>query len=260
MENKEVKKIYKAFAIGSIVSFILTLLITVLIVTFIVMPQIKLSIEKKSLRIISIHDLLRKRAAQDILLLRVIEIEKAMMEVREKNNCGISKNNRLTCKEFEQYVSWLYVYQYQYGLDPLGFIANTCGETAWNKNNISSAMALGLNQVMDRTWQLIDYWAFADFRRHNRFDVYFNTRNGLHYWLICRNLLEKELNREAKIKEIAMAYNCGTRRVIQAIKKNNLNLLPAETIKHGKKVQWYYDKIKNNDLKNFEWYKYGRKK
>jgi len=179
-------------------------------------------------------------------------IKKGLKAAMIKRKAKINRWGQLTRKETEYYASVLSIAQHYENLDVLGFIANTSGESEFNKLCKSKAKtpAYGLNQIIVVT--------FKEFRGitpvlYNIFSVYHNTQIGVRYWLHCRERLRKVLGRKPTVAMISMGYNCGINGLIKDIRrgKNWKRYLPKETRKHGRKIKFYYDNYKKG---NYEVY------
>ena len=105
---------------------------------------------------------------------------------------------------------------------------------------------------MPYTFSLVNRNSLYKFGSVDIWDVLHNVEAGIKYWLYCREFLKYKLERTPTVAEIAMGYNGGAERVAYVLKyKGSPRYLCDETKTHGRKVQWYYDKIKTMDLKKF---------
>jgi hypothetical protein len=217
----------------------------------------ELNCPKEALRVVATHNLLKKRVSYGLLLRQIQKIEGAMVYARRCGGQSVPRWTRLTLSEFEDHTTVLYIYQQTRALNVKGFSANTCAETAFNKRTVSHVGAKGICQLMRYTFNIINRQALFKYGDVDIFDVYHNTEAGVMYWLHSREYLKYVLKRSPTVAEIAMAYNAGANRAAWAIKTGTpKKYLPPETVRHGKKVNFYYKKILKEDFKKFM---YGRR-
>jgi len=204
--------------------------------------------------IVAKYNLLKPSSEYLFLITAIKKIEKSLRIQLIRANSSYAIKKRLTQKEFEDYASLLYTYKQLYNIDLYAFISNTVAESFFNKKAYSSKGAIGLNQIMPRTYLWIQYHVLFHFKvkKSSIYNVYKNTETALMYWYYNTQLLSKDLDRPPTIKELAYAYNLGGNATIQAIKSKKLyDYLPRETIKHGEKVLYYYTNYKNNNFNAF---------
>lgn len=255
---------FRASMISSIVLCFLTVIVTCLIFVLFIWPITKKRLfdlmheQQNSIHLVSQYGTLEKKAEYELMLKEIIEIEKNVVEARKEKNFPLSFWKRLTKKEFEDITTLLYISKQIDGIDWRGYISNICGENGWDKISVSSAGAEGLNQIMNPTFQHMNY-CLGKFGTYDIKNVYHNTQAGIKYWIMCRNYLREKLNREPTIREIAIGYNCGYELAALSLKQKNSDwYLPGESKYHGNKVEFFYNNILKGNFK--VWYETEIKK
>jgi hypothetical protein len=187
------------------------------------------------------YNLLKPSGEYMLMKERIKEIERGLRSKMLMYGKEYSQKRRLTDSEFDDYITPVYIGKILDGLNVDLFIANTAGESQFNKKACSSEKAKGINQIMPYTFRWINQHVLFKFKKYDIYDVFDNTEASVKYWIFNKRLLESRLDRKSKPIERAWAYNCGADPVIKAVISGNFKeYLPRETITHGKKVIFYY--------------------
>jgi hypothetical protein len=179
-------------------------------------------------------------------------IEAGVVEANKETGFTVHSWDRLTDKEFFDLAILLNKYsQDESVFDWRGFAASISSECNWNKHNRSNMGAVGVSQILQDTFDWCNE-KDGDFEKRDINSVYYNARAGIRYSIFIKGYLTTKLGRTPALEEIYGSYNVGHTffaRVMNSPVKDKQKLLPAETVRHQKKIRFYYDNIVKKNYK-----------
>lgn len=240
-----------------ILSCVLSITVCLIVFVFIFSPLMKSVIsaefenKEKTHSLLATHYYFASKIKYEELFSKIKKIEYGANQVRKMYGISLPRWKRCSVSELQAYSSLIFYFSYRHKLQPEEFAAITSAENYWDKVRRSRAGAVGLNQVMPDTFDLIWRRALHNYKKPNRYtrvNVFNNTEVGLHYYTDCRNQLKSLLKRKPTVREVAMCYNGGFNRISKALIAYGLKkeYYPRESWYYGMKVEFYYKSYKKN--------------